>query len=63
MRQPVFTSQYRKDLAKVAKRGWNIGELKELMRKLIYGEQLEARYTDHPLKGKWAGRRDAHIGI
>ncbi len=61
MRQPVFTSQYRKDIAKIAKRGWDFAALKELVRKLLSGEKLDSHYNDHPLRGKWAGRRDAHI--
>jgi mRNA interferase YafQ len=62
MRTPVFTRQFQKDLARIQKRGWDVGNLKELIQKLLSGAPLEARYNDHPLKGNWVGRRDAHIG-
>ena len=61
MREPVFTNQYKKDLEKIKKRGWNMDELKVLVVKLLGEDTLDRKYKDHPLTGNWAGRRDAHI--
>lgn len=38
-----------------------MSKLRSLLELLIGGQPLPRRYRDHPLKGKWAGWRDAHI--
>lgn len=43
------------------KRGKDLGKLRELLALLIAGNELPARYKDHPLKGDWKGYRDAHV--
>jgi mRNA interferase YafQ len=43
------------------KRGKDMNKLRVLLELLIDGQPLPKRYRDHPLKGKWAGWRDAHI--
>ncbi|MCJ7529758.1 MAG: type II toxin-antitoxin system YafQ family toxin [Anaerolineales bacterium] len=43
------------------KRGNEIKKLLAVIEKLANEEELEARYKDQPLQGKFAGRRDCHI--
>lgn len=55
------TSQFRKDLKKIKKRGKDIQKLKEVVRQIASGEMLDARYRDHALIGSYRGSRDCHI--
>ena len=59
--QPIYTSQFGKDIKKAIKRGKKIDKLKRVINKLINGETLEQRYKDHPLIGNYQGRRECHI--
>jgi mRNA interferase YafQ len=43
------------------KRGKNLGRLKEVLEKIIGGQQLEAKYRDHVLVGQYKGTRECHI--
>ncbi len=55
------TSQFRKDLKKIKKRGKDIHKLKEVVRQIANGEILAARHRDHALIGSRGGSRDCHI--
>jgi mRNA interferase YafQ len=55
------TSQFKKDLHRMARRGANMGLLDEVIQLLRRNEPLPAKYADHPLTGNWAGYRDCHI--
>jgi len=46
----------------MGKRGSEMKKLRTLIEKLVNEEELEARYQDHPLQGKYAGARDCHVG-
>lgn len=59
---PGKTTQFIKDEKKAHKQHKDINLLKQIMRKLIYQETLDLKYCDHPLKGKWKGCRDCHVG-
>ncbi len=61
MRQPVYTSQFKRDIKKAKKRGKDMEKIKELIRILIDGKSLPEKYKDHPLVGNWHSFRDAHI--
>ena len=61
MRTPIFTSRFKKDVKTVEKRGWDIPAMKQLIRLIIEGAPLPREYSDHALKGEWAGRRGPHI--
>ncbi len=61
MRSPAYSGQFKRDLKTVQKRGKDMEKIKELMRLLLEGKPLEAKYQDHPLKGQWRSFRDAHI--
>lgn len=55
------TSQFRKDLKKIKKRGKDIQKLKEVVRQIANGEILDARHRDHALTGSRRGSRDCHV--
>lgn len=55
------TSQFKKDLKRIKKRGKDLSKLKELVDVIAKSEVLEERHRDHALIGKWSGSRDCHI--
>jgi mRNA interferase YafQ len=55
------TSQFKKDVKRAGQRGKDLSKLKTLLDLLIEGQPLPAEYKDHPLRGEFAGSRDAHI--
>lgn len=61
MLTPVRSTQFRRDVKRVEKRGKDLGKLKELLVLLLEQSNITAKYGDHPLKGDWNGFRDAHI--
>lgn len=61
MRQPSYSSQFKRDVKQAQKRGKDMSKLKTLLSLLIGCEPLPASYFDHPLKGEWCGFHDAHI--
>jgi mRNA interferase YafQ len=61
MRQPVYTSQFKRDIKKAKKRGKDMEKIKKLIRILIDGKTLPKKYKDHPLVGNWQSFRDVHI--
>jgi mRNA interferase YafQ len=56
------TSQFKKDVKRAEKQGWDMAKLKAVLERLIDGEPLAAEFKDHPLRGNFAGSRDCHIG-
>ncbi len=61
MRQPDYSSQFKRDVRLAQKRGKDMDKLKSVLALLIGGDPLPATYLDHPLKGEWRWFRDAHI--
>jgi mRNA interferase YafQ len=59
--EPKPTSQFRKDVKLLKKRGYDLRLLEEVVDKLSYGIPLEVKHCDHSLKGKLAGNRGCHI--
>jgi mRNA interferase YafQ len=55
------TSQFRKDIKRLKKRGKDLDKLKEVILRLFEGRPLDARHRDHPLTGPWQGSRDCHV--
>ena len=55
------TTKFQKDLKRAQKRGYDIGLLTEVIRKLAAGEPLPAKNKDHPFSGDYAGCRECHI--
>jgi mRNA interferase YafQ len=61
MRTVRRTSQFKKDVKRMGKRGKKFEEFKEIIRKLAKGETLEDKYQDHYLVGQYKGSRECHI--
>jgi len=55
------TTQFKKDLRRMSKRGVNMDLLDEVIILLRGRKPLPEKYNDHPLTGNWAGHRDCHI--
>lgn len=55
------TKKFEKDLKKIKKRGYDIGLLTEVLKLLVSGEKLPAKYKDHELKGKYVNCRECHV--
>jgi mRNA interferase YafQ len=55
------TSQFKKDLRRVSKRGMNMELLEEIILLLRERKPLPEKYNDHALTGNWAEYRDCHI--
>ncbi|MEW5941387.1 MAG: type II toxin-antitoxin system YafQ family toxin [Chloroflexota bacterium] len=61
MRTIRYTGQFKKDAKLASKRGYDMNKLRLVIETLVNEEELEARYKDHPLQGKFVGARDCHI--
>lgn len=55
------TGAFKRDVKRAERRGKDLAKLRRLLSSLINQTSLPERYRDHPLKGKWAGCRDAHV--
>ena len=56
-----YTKQFGKDLKRMLNRGKLKKKVKEVLKKLINEEQLDARFKDHKLIGNLKDRRECHI--
>jgi mRNA interferase YafQ len=61
MRSIRYLGKFKQDYKRMEKRGSDMKKLRLVIQKLANTEELEARYRDHPLLGKYAGARDCHI--
>jgi mRNA interferase YafQ len=61
MRTIRRTTQFKKDVKRVQKRGKDFTEFKRVIELLVEGKPLEKKHRDHALVGNWAGTRDCHI--
>jgi len=55
------TTQFKKDIKRVLKRGKELEQLLIVVQNLAEGKPLDAVYLDHPLKGQYHGKRDCHL--
>jgi mRNA interferase YafQ len=55
------TSQFKRDVKRVEKRGKDMAKLKAALERLIDGQPLPPELKDHPLRGNFAGSRDCHL--
>ena len=55
------TSQFKKDVKRVLKRGKDLENLLLVVQDLSAKRKLPAKYKDHPLKGQHRDKRDCHI--
>ena len=56
-----MTSQFKKDIKLMKKRGREIWKLENILNRLADGETLPPDYQDHALSGRYAGFRECHI--
>lgn len=61
VKQLVTTTQFRRDLKLVQRRGKDMAKLRAAILLLLGGGPLPQRYKDHPLSGDWKHHRDCHI--
>lgn len=57
----VASNQFKRDLKLAKRRGYNIEKLREVVRKLANGEELDAKYRDHMMTGNYIGFRECHV--
>lgn len=55
------TAVFQRDLKRVKKRGYDIGLLTAVIKKLAAGEPLPEKNRDHRLVGGYGGCRECHI--
>ena len=56
-----FTTAFTRDLKRIKKRGYDLGKLNTVVNVIQAGEQLDAKYRDHALRGNWVGFRECHV--
>jgi len=54
--------QFKKDLARIGRRGWDLWELFEVMTKLADEKALGPEYKTHTLSGEYEGFSKCHVG-
>ena len=57
----VSTTQFRKDLKRIRKRGYRLARLDDVLQMLLREEPLPAKHRDHDLTGDYTGFRECHI--
>ena len=57
----IYTTQFKKDFKKIKKRGKEISKLINVIEILLERKNLDAKYQDHPLCGKFKDHRECHI--
>ena len=61
MRSASYSGQVKRDVNLAAKRGKDMGKLRDVIALLLAGQALPRELGDHPLKGEWKPSRDLHI--
>ncbi|MCF6777981.1 type II toxin-antitoxin system YafQ family toxin [Thiotrichales bacterium 19X7-9] len=56
-----LSSQFRKDLKKIAKQNKDRNKLNQVIETLQMEKPLADKYRDHLLTGNWKGHRECHI--
>lgn len=55
------TTQFRKDLKRIRKRGYDLSKLDDVLQTLLGEEALPEKNRDHELTGDYKGFRECHI--
>ena len=61
MRTIRRTSQLKRDVKRIKRRGKDLSKLKEALEKIIDGQELEEKYREHVLVGQYLGTRECHV--
>ena len=61
MKAVIQTSQFKRDVKRLKKRGKDLGKLGDVIKLLAANKTLDEKYRDHSLIGRWYGSRDCHI--
>ena len=61
MLELVTTTQFRKDLKRLRKRGADMKKLDDILQTLCAEELLSEKYRDHALIGDYIGFRECHV--
>jgi mRNA interferase YafQ len=61
MRTISRTSQFKRDVRRMKRRGKNMSKLKAVVEQIVSEEDLNAKYRDHALVGQYKGTRECHI--
>ena len=61
MKAVIQTSQFKRDVKRLKKRGKDLVKLGDVIKLLAANKTLDEKYRDHSLIGKWSGSRDCHI--
>ena len=56
------TSQFKRDIKALERRGEALGSLRGVLEILLAGEELSSMHRDHVLVGQYRGTRECHIG-
>ena len=57
----VASNLFKKDIKLAKKRGFDISLLREVVTTLAQKKQLDKKYRDHALQGKYKGFRECHV--
>ena len=57
----VASNLFKKDIKLAKKRGFDISLLREVVTTLAQKKQLDEKYRDHALQGKYKGFRECHV--
>ena len=55
------TAQFRRDLRRIVRQGYDVAEMDAIVNRLAAGLPLDKKYRDHALTGNWQGFRECHI--
>ncbi len=61
MRRLKRTTQFKRDIKRVQRRGKDLEKLKRVLESLVSGAVLAPRYWDHVLVGQYKGTRECHL--
>lgn len=61
MKPVIQTSQFKKDIKRLKKRGKDLDRLGEVIRMLASNTALDEKHRDHALIGRWVGSQDCHV--
>lgn len=57
----IYSTQFKKDYKRIKRQEKDVTLLENVVKKLLKKEQLEPKYKDHKLAGRWKSFRDCHI--